>query len=350
MKTLYSEELLARYRRAETLEQGAFSKSIAFNTTVYPHWVGESHCFWYKRETRDGQVFRKVDAKASTNEDAFDHNLLAIALTQASGEDVQADNLPLDNLDLLQAPETICFEAFGKHWAYSSATQTCKQIEALPAGWKQSPDGKKALFSRDYNLWLYDLESGEEKALTDDGEPFRRYAPALTVYGHDEAPLLDLLWSADFCRIAAHLIDIYSISTIVPSAQCVPNPYRDFERVGVAEFGPQPHALAGLLVHPQFYRVDVSNNPMIDSQILCAMNHETEPSPFERLVGRLQGKLLLIACMLDDVIPASITFRVVETLQKANKNFVCYCSQYWAYSPWLFPAPQLGLSVTSSTP
>ncbi|ARN73789.1 S9 family peptidase [Oceanicoccus sagamiensis] len=225
MKTLYSEELLARYRRAETLEQGAFSKSIAFNTTVYPHWVGESHCFWYKRETRDGQVFRKVDAKASTNEDAFDHNLLAIALTQASGEDVQADNLPLDNLDLLQAPETICFEAFGKHWAYSSATQTCKQIEALPAGWKQSPDGKKALFSRDYNLWLYDLESGEEKALTDDGERFYEYASSqpMSIYGQQSSSVsLEAIWSPDSRRIFTHSIDLRQVAIAPPLIEHVP--------------------------------------------------------------------------------------------------------------------------------
>ena len=76
----------SRYERAQTLMQGAWTKSIAFNTTAVPHWINQSGFFWYEREFKNGKEFRLVDANAGTNETAFNHTALASALAKASGE------------------------------------------------------------------------------------------------------------------------------------------------------------------------------------------------------------------------------------------------------------------------
>ena len=62
-----------RYNNALKVLQGFLSKKMAINTVVNPNWIGESDCFWYIRDSKDGKEFRLVDAKAATNELAFDH-------------------------------------------------------------------------------------------------------------------------------------------------------------------------------------------------------------------------------------------------------------------------------------
>ena len=170
-------ELRARYERAAVLEDGANNNSVACNTTVYPHWIEGSTLFWYVRNTRDGQQnFRLVDASTGDNKAAFDHQAVATALSQASGEPVSADSLSFTNLDLTQAPETLRFSALGKHWIYNASSETCESKDVFPDQWKVSPDGNKVAFARDHNLWVRDIVNGVEKALTQDGERYRGYA------------------------------------------------------------------------------------------------------------------------------------------------------------------------------
>ena len=104
---------LSRYQTAQILMQGVFTKNVAFNTTLYPHWIGDSDCFWYIRETATGQSFQRFDAKAKSQTEAFNHKDVASALAAASGENLASDNLPLSDLDLTLAPECIEFTALG---------------------------------------------------------------------------------------------------------------------------------------------------------------------------------------------------------------------------------------------
>jgi len=221
-KTSHQEKILACYQRAEKLEQGVFTKKVAFNTTIYPHWIGDTDCFWYMRQTRQGQTYRRVDAKAQTNQPAFNHDALAAALAEASGQHAMADNLPLSDLDMINAPHTIRFSAYGKRWAFTAQNRGCESIDVHPADWKISPNSKQAIFVRDYNLWVRDLASGEERALTLDGEVFRVYAGSATVSGRKEMPVMDALWSPDSSRVLTQVIDTRNVNIGPPLVQHVP--------------------------------------------------------------------------------------------------------------------------------
>jgi len=99
-------------------------------------------------------------------------------------------------------------------------------------------------------------------------------------------------------------------------------PYMDLERVGVVEFCSIPMALAGVLHHPDFYKVGVSVCAMADTRLVGAFSRQKGNwLQFEDFAENLQGKLLIIAGMLDWAIPQATTFRLVEALQKANKRF-----------------------------
>ena len=57
------------------------------------------------------------------------------------------------------------------------------------------------MFTRDYNLWLQNVDSGEERALTHDGEEDYCYAVAGNGWGYTMVPFLQARWSPDSKRI-----------------------------------------------------------------------------------------------------------------------------------------------------
>ena len=218
-------DITVRYERAAALECGEFGKSVAFNTTVYPHWIEGTSTFWYVREARHGQTYRLVDAKAGLNRSAFDHHSLACALTEASGEAVEADNLSLEKLTFSEDLSTCTFAAFSKTWVYDIAQKTCQEESRLPEQWRVSPDGRKAAFVRDHNLWVRDLSSGDEKPLTHDGERYNDYAlsqPLLSHGYHQPSVSVEALWSPDSRSLFTVLIDIRKVEIGPPLVQHVP--------------------------------------------------------------------------------------------------------------------------------
>ncbi len=82
-----------------------------------------------------------------------------------------------------------------------------------------SPDGKKAVFIRDWNLWVVDLESKKETQLTRDGIKDFGYATDNAGWRKSNRPIV--LWSPDSKKVATyqqdqrHVSDMYLVSTNV---------------------------------------------------------------------------------------------------------------------------------------
>src|SRR5688572_20898843 len=82
-----------------------------------------------------------------------------------------------------------------------------------------SPDGKKAAFIRNWNLWVKDLDTKEEKQLTFDGIKDYGYATDNAGWTHSDRPIM--LWSPDSKKIATfqqdqrHVSDMYLVKTKV---------------------------------------------------------------------------------------------------------------------------------------
>ena len=216
-------DMLARYQRAQSLEQGFMTKKVAFNTTLYPNWIGDTDCFWYQRDDRASYEYCLVDAQQQTNQIAFDHQALASALSKATGKEVDAGNLPLGNFEISLSPFMLTFEAYDRHWVYDERG-VCKAIDGFSRDEKVSPDGTKVMFTRDYNLWVRDVLSGEEKPLTQDGEKFNFYAATTTVYGYQTQEVtLEAIWSADSKRIFTQVIDTRQVNIATPLVEHVPD-------------------------------------------------------------------------------------------------------------------------------
>jgi dipeptidyl-peptidase 4 len=214
-KMLFSpEEMEQRYQMAQSLMQGFLTKRVAFNTTLIPHWISDTDFFWYEREFKQGKEFRLVDARQLTNKMAFDHQGLANALTKASQQPVDANDLPISQLKWVLEPLQIAFSAFGKRWQFDAAEQHCIESPTFPEEWLISPDRKLAAFRRDYNLWVRDIGTGEERQLTRDGEPFYQYAVAASAWGTRLAKGVEAVWAPDSQRLLTLQEDKRSVKSL----------------------------------------------------------------------------------------------------------------------------------------
>ena len=236
--------LSSQYQRAKNLLQGLAPCNIVANSTIFPIWIKGTDCFWYERDInlykntdhpeaplkKWDREYRLVNAKTTTNTLAFDHEQLAKALAKTTDQAVDQHQLPIADVKLqlndAEQVEAIQFTAFDTFWAYSPLSG---EISALPEQLNPdktllAPDGKSYLFVRDYNLWLQDLASGEERALTEDGEEHYCYAVVGNGWGvdmHILGPGLQARWSADSRQVFTVQRDCRQVKT-VPIVEHVP--------------------------------------------------------------------------------------------------------------------------------
>jgi dipeptidyl aminopeptidase/acylaminoacyl peptidase len=82
-----------------------------------------------------------------------------------------------------------------------------------------SPDGKNAAFIKDWNLWIKEVATGRERALTSDGAENYGYSTDNAGWKHSDRPVLS--WSPDSKKIATfqqdqrHVSNMYLVKTKV---------------------------------------------------------------------------------------------------------------------------------------
>jgi dipeptidyl-peptidase-4 len=192
----------ADYARAERF-MGYNTAPLVFGATVRPTWLPGDR-FWYRNAIPDGFEFVVVDPARQTRGRAFDHARLAAALSRAADTTYDALHLPFQAFEFSADARSITFDVRGRHWTCALATGQCsgepRRRDAAPPNSVRSPDGTKAAFIRDWNLWVKDLGSGQETQLTTDGVKDFGYATDNAGWIHSDRPIL--LWSPDSKKIA----------------------------------------------------------------------------------------------------------------------------------------------------
>jgi len=205
------------YRDAETFSQ-ATERHLIRNCEIHPHWTGAGDEFWYARETRNGREWILVDARRRLRRVAFDHDALATALSQAVDKSADPKDLPLDQVVMNAEAELISFRAFGCGWTYSVKTNSLVRGAAgARPDLLWSPDRGSAAFRRGNDIWLKDLATGRDRALTTDGEPYYRYGapPECRERMNPTQPPMpsrpEALWSPDGSRLLTVQTDDRSV-------------------------------------------------------------------------------------------------------------------------------------------
>ena len=133
------------YARAENL-MGYNVNPLVMHSGVRPNWLADDR-FWYRTTTEKGPEVFLIDAARGTR-----------------------------------------------------STFTPPSAQRNPSNAVLSPDGKRAVFIRDFNLWVRELPNGRETQLTKDGVRDFGYATDNAGWIRSDSPVV--LWSPDSRRIA----------------------------------------------------------------------------------------------------------------------------------------------------
>ncbi|HEY4327730.1 MAG TPA: DPP IV N-terminal domain-containing protein [Mucilaginibacter sp.] len=223
------------YERAESFLTYS-TEPLVDHGSVRPNWLPGDK-FWYRDLNAKGSEFILVDPAKKARAAAFDQGKLAAALSTAAGNKYEGLMLPFQSFSYSADGKSVIFNAAGKRWKCDLATYQCvvdtsKARDAEPSAElgrralrgtrgneNFSPDGKKAVFIRDNNLWVRDVDTKKETQLTTDGIKNFGYATDNAGWKSSDSPII--LWSPDSKKIATfkqdqrNVSDMYLVTTNV---------------------------------------------------------------------------------------------------------------------------------------
>ncbi len=192
---------------------------LVYHTVKDPQWLDDGR-FWYRDLGPFGATYTVVDSARHTKAPAFDQGEVAAALNAGirfhrlaipANFPLQAGHLPIDDFTL-EDRDRILLLTIGHQLVRCDlrGSGDCKAAGGvLPDVYDLSPDGRKAAFIRDNNLWVRDVASGRETPLTTDGVPDFGYATDNSGWTHSNKPILE--WSPDSKKIATFQQDQRSV-------------------------------------------------------------------------------------------------------------------------------------------
>jgi dipeptidyl aminopeptidase/acylaminoacyl peptidase len=218
------------YAQAEKF-LGYNTQNFVDNAPAQPNWLAGDR-FWYRNLGANGTEFILVDPAKGKRSAAFDQARLAKAISEATGQSYSATTLPFSSFNFSDDGNFIIFKTDGKQWKAnlkdyslvkdSSVTKSSTGVSRRSRSRNNevlSPDGNRAAFIKDYNLWVRDVKTGQEKQLTTDGIKDYGYATDNAGWKSSDAPILR--WSPDSKKIASfkqdqrNVGDMYLVTTNV---------------------------------------------------------------------------------------------------------------------------------------
>ena len=205
------------YKKAEQQLIKHTSKLIT-GTIDYPVWADNGDLL-YRSHTEKGDRFFKVNPQNKQKVLAFDHNKLAKTLSEITKDKVTADKFPFKKVDFNRRGE---LEIKIKDTAYRCdlTKYSCKENKLVNNKNELiAPDGHKAVFIREHNLWLRTFADNKEVQLTHDGIKNFGYATNNAGWVRRDTPVVK--WSPDskklttFKHDSRHVGDMAVVSTSV---------------------------------------------------------------------------------------------------------------------------------------
>ncbi|MEO8358382.1 MAG: DPP IV N-terminal domain-containing protein, partial [Vicinamibacteria bacterium] len=205
----------ADYARAEKMLAGGVN-SLVVGGSVNATWLPDDR-FTYKSTTAAGSEFFLVNPLKKTRVPAFDHEKLAATLSKAASGTFDAKKLPFQTIELSADGKSVSFDVEQKRWSCDVKGLACASTgdaKSERGGFGAfggrggrgagnavtSPDGKRAVFIKDWNLWVRDVATKQEKALTTDG--VKDFGYATDNAGWTSSARAIVLWSPDSKKVA----------------------------------------------------------------------------------------------------------------------------------------------------
>lgn len=187
------------YKRAEQFLEENTSDKVLGNVAGQS-WTSAGVLI-YNTQTSEGVKYILANPSAGERKEAFDHQRLADSLSALTDSVMDPHDLSLRALELSEDGKVLSYQIHGDH--YKTDLTTYKTSTAPPEKKYEeilSPDGKKAAYIKDYNLWIRNTETGERTQLTTDGKQYYGYATNNAGWIKSDRPVL--LWGPKSEKIA----------------------------------------------------------------------------------------------------------------------------------------------------
>jgi len=213
------------YKKATTHMSSDLGK-LVYDQITATKWSNDDFLLYSKR-TKAGKTFVLVNAKTKEKKAAFDHIKLAESLSKALDKTINADDLPLYNIEYFDNDKTITFSIDSITYVcniddYTITTSATKKENEVSSNEHLSPNGKLAAYIDNFNLWIRDIETNTKTQLTFDG--IRDYGYATNNAGWVKSDNAVLKWSPNSDKIATFQQDARGVGEIYLTSTNVGHP------------------------------------------------------------------------------------------------------------------------------
>lgn len=204
----------ATYERAAYFLTDHIQKEV-YHLEVIPTWIEGEQLFAHTAFTEKGKRFFITHSTTFETKEAFDPELLSDLLKEKTGENLDSKDLPIQFTGVRNS-HIVTFRWRNQDWVWNTKENT---LSSLPINSRNelesfSPDRKWKAFTRTYNLYVLNLETGAEIQLSTQGKKGLEYA---SYYGwsdliegeNGERPDRFMVqWSPDSKKIFTQIVDL----------------------------------------------------------------------------------------------------------------------------------------------
>ena len=210
------------YKQAEK-QLSKYTSKLVTGTVDNPHWQGSR--LIYRSNTEDGNKFYSVDAVSDKKMLAFDHQKLAQSLAVITDSDINENTLPFTSFELT-SNNSIKFSVSDEHYTCDLKKYLCAiNIKEKNANEILSPNEKLAVFIKDHNLWLRNLNTNKKTQLTQDGIEHFGYSTNNAGWIRKDTPVVK--WSPDSTKITTFKHDSRKVGNMALVSTKVGHPEID---------------------------------------------------------------------------------------------------------------------------
>jgi dipeptidyl aminopeptidase/acylaminoacyl peptidase len=222
--SVFSQQLTdSEYQKAEQ-QLINHTKKLVTGTIDYPKWSKNGH-FVYRSHTEKGDRYFKINSQSKKKSLAFNHDKLAKVLSKFTDENVSADKLPFKSVSFNKNNELVV-KIVESTYLCDLSNYTCKENAFVKSKNELvAPDGNKAVFIKDHNLWLRTFADNKKIQLTSDGIENFGYATNNAGWVRHNTPVVK--WSPDSNKLTTFKHDGRNVGDMAVVSTSVGHPEID---------------------------------------------------------------------------------------------------------------------------
>lgn len=166
---------------------GNMVRNFRNDLSIYPRFINNTDCFWYKMRTSEGVSFYLVDPSKKSHKELFDMPKLLAQMSLLTNEAYTSMSLEYASLEFSKDGKKVSFSRGSHYFEYNLQTGKLIKVSepertdaAISSGHMISPDSCYYIYAYRHNLYCYGNKAkGMDTTvvqLTTDGERFFSYA------------------------------------------------------------------------------------------------------------------------------------------------------------------------------